>query len=74
MIAPFPPPQPNTTHTLIVHTGIHYATGHLFDMKAITDAAHRKVGIIMTPPREMEAAFPPLNLLGKIKALHAAPP
>ena len=24
-------------------TGIHYATGHLFDMPAITKAAHSKV-------------------------------
>ena len=27
----------------VVLLGIHYATGHLFDMKAITEAAHRVV-------------------------------
>ena len=25
--------------------GVHYATGHVFDMKTITDAAHKKVSI-----------------------------
>ncbi len=28
---------------LWLHSGIHYATGHLFEMKAITQAAHRLV-------------------------------
>ena len=28
---------------LIVITGVHYATGHVFDMKEITAAAHKKV-------------------------------
>ena len=28
---------------LIVITGVHYLTGHVFDMKTITAAAHRKV-------------------------------
>lgn len=27
-----------------MYVGVHYATGHFFDIEAITEAGHRKVG------------------------------
>ena len=30
---------------LYVYLGVHYATGHVFDMKSITEAGHKKVNM-----------------------------